>query len=286
MEQLVVGFDGSDAAAEALRWAADEAGRRGWAVRVVQSWREPVFGGQQWIDLWEDPGGPEREAFADLKASVESVASTHPGVEFATSWVEDRPDRALIDASEGAAMVVVGARGRGGFTSLLLGSVSQRVANEAPTTVVVVRGVGRTEGDVVVGIDGSEPTRQALEWAADTARVRSSRLLVVMAWSYLSPAGPHGPEPFRSDYTEDDAMAAAHKVVGEVLGPDPGIELKVEAPCELPAKALLERGADAGLLVVGSRGASGASRLGLGSVTMQVLHHATCPLAVVRGPRR
>lgn len=282
MEQIIVGFDGSADAQRAVEWATEEGARRGLGVVVVQSWKEPVFASQSWTEAWEDPKGLESAARATFVAAIEDLSSRHAGVEVSTSLVDEPPARALVAASAEAAMVVVGARGRGGFASLLLGSVSQRVASTAATTVVVVRGAARPDGEVVVGIDGSELSRKALAWASEAARLRSVPLRVVQAWSFLTPAGVHGPENFRSDYTQEDASQVANQVVEEVLGADHGLDVEVEAPCDLPAKALVERAATAGLLVVGSRGVSPLERLTLGSVSVQLLHHADCPVAIVR----
>lgn len=161
-------------------------------------------------------------------------------------------------------MVVVGHRGRGEFSSLLLGSVSQWIATRALSTVVVVRPSENKDGDVLVGADGSEPSRRALAWAAEEARQRDSRLRVVLAWSYLLPEGVHGLEPFRAGYTDADARRALRTIAEEVLGPDPGLEVKLEATCDLAARALIERADHAALLVVGPQKSSMHSRLDLG----------------------
>lgn len=282
VDRIVVGFDGSEPAMEAVRWAAAEADRRGWDVLVVQSWREPLFGGPSWVELWEDPDLPRQRAQADLDAAVEAVASDHPAVGFATQLANDSPARAVIDASEGVSLVVVGARGRGGFSTLLLGSVSQRIVSRAATTVVVVRGDVDGDGDVVVGVDGSPTGRRALAWAAEEARLRSRKLRAVMAWTYLVPQGEHGAEPFRAEYTDADARLALRTICDEVLGPDPQVELDLDAVCDMAARALIERAADASLLVIGPGESSVPARLDLGSVSLQVLHHAPCPVALVR----
>ncbi len=282
MDKVVVGFDGSKSALHALGWAAAEAERRGWNVEVVQSWREPLLEGRPWVEIWDDPEGAARQTEADLHTTVGRVAGEHPTVVFHAELSGDRPGPALVHAAKGAAMVVVGARGRGGFARLLLGSVGRRVAAEAPTNVAVVRGGGDPDGDVVVGVDGTASSRRALAWAADEARLRGTRLRVVMAWSYLLPESEDGPVPFRPDYTEADARRALNTIVHGVLGPEPDIELELEATCELAAKALLERADDAALLVVGPRDASLRHRVDLGSVTAQLLQHAPCPVVVVR----
>lgn len=139
MEPIVVGFDGSKPAMGALPWTALEAERQGSEVLVVQSYREPVFGDRPSAKTWPDPGARMRRVQAQLDLATGTVAEDHPTVCFSTQLVGDRPDRALVGFSEGASMVVVGHRGRGRFSSLLLGSVSQWIATRALSTVVVVR---------------------------------------------------------------------------------------------------------------------------------------------------
>lgn len=280
MATIVVGYDGSKAAGEALRWAAGEAERRGWGVRLLRSTLEPSATAPE-LEVWADVVAARDRLQADLDATVAALGREHPDVSFSTVLVEDPPQLALAAASDDAAMVVVGARGRGGFTSLLLGSVSHRVAAAGSCTVVVVRGRVHDGGEIVVGVDGSEPSRRALKWAADEARRRGVRLHAVLAWTYLVPVGEHGPEPLRACYTVGDARAALRAIVTEVLGPSPGVELELDPVCEPPGRALVERSADASLLVVGPRSA-GRPRFHTGSVTLQLLHHSPCPIAVVR----
>ncbi|CAN5432827.1 universal stress protein [soil metagenome] len=282
MGRIVVGFDGSRAGFEALRWAADAAGRSGDEVQLLECWREPIIDGRPWIEIYEDPESGRRQVEADLNATVDAIAVEHPGVVFSRTMLGDDPADALVVASEGATVLVVGARGRGGFTSLLLGSVSRRVAGAARCPVIVVRTAGNPAGDVLVGVDGSLPGRRALAWAAEEARRRHLRLHAIMAWSYLLPEGESGPEAFREDYTPEDAEQALRHIVDDVLGPHPGIEVELTATCELAAKALVERATNASLVVVGPKGTSMRHRVDLGSVTVQLLHHAPCPLAIVR----
>jgi nucleotide-binding universal stress UspA family protein len=132
-------------------------------------------------------------------------------------------------------------------------------------------------GIVAVGVDDSDGSRRALEWAAEEARIRGARLRPVLAWSYLEQ--PEG--KFDAAYGEDDALRNLDRFL-EAAGVDLG-ELDVERRviCDLPARALLEAAKDADLLVVGSRGSGGFKGLLLGSVSQQVVQHAPCPVTVV-----
>lgn len=137
--RIVVGVDGSEGADRALRYAVEEAGRRGSTVEAVLVWA-----------LLDQPGVPEERQFdpafgeakarAYLDAAVERAVGDHPGVTVTPVVVCDLPARGLLEAAAGADLLVVGARGLGGFAGLLLGSVSQQVVNHAPCPVVVVPG--------------------------------------------------------------------------------------------------------------------------------------------------
>jgi nucleotide-binding universal stress UspA family protein len=140
MERIVVGVDGSDTSREALRWALDEARRRQASVDVVQAWHVPFVVGAAYTGEF-DPQAFAEEARLALDQTVGSVDATGvPAVE--PILVSDSPARALLDAAKGATLLVVGSRGRGGFSGLLLGSVSQQVVHHAPCPVVVIPPTG------------------------------------------------------------------------------------------------------------------------------------------------
>ena len=143
---------------------------------------------------------------------------------------------------------------------------------------------------IVVGVDGSEGGAAALEYAAGEAAFRGARLRVVSAWQVpvVAPHGDHfGPAPVdpataealrvRAHNVADDALAAVKKE-------QPSIEGEAVAVQGHPADVLLEQGADATLIVVGRRGLGGFRSLLLGSVSQQVVQHATCPVVVVNQP--
>jgi nucleotide-binding universal stress UspA family protein len=131
---VVVGVDGSEPAAEALRWAAEEARLRDASLHALLAW--------DWLDqeaLGLDflPEFGEEEAQEVLHGFV--VAALGEGAEVVELAVCDRPAHALVEASKDADLVVVGDRGHGGFADLLLGSVSAQVVNHAACPVLVVR---------------------------------------------------------------------------------------------------------------------------------------------------
>ncbi len=141
----------------------------------------------------------------------------------------------------------------------------------------------RTEGLVVVGVDDSEQARESLQWAAQIARERHWKLLIVHAWHMMYPVAPFATPPYDvEDAARDAAIEVVKKLEDEVLGPDCGIEvshLVAQGPAGL---LLVDASKDADLLVVGSRGRGGFASLTLGSVSSACVHHAHCPVLVMR----
>ena len=134
---VAVGVDRSEGARRALRWAAQEARLRNACLRVVHAWSYLDQPGGTF-----DPSYGEDDARRLVDDEVARLGPDAEGIEIERVTVTDLPSRALLDAATGADLIVVGARGLGGFEGLLLGSVSQQVANHAPCPVVIVRGKG------------------------------------------------------------------------------------------------------------------------------------------------
>lgn len=137
METIVVGVDGSDSSVSALRWALREARLRGASARVVHAWSYPQ------VSTYHEAAHVLNVPFADEAAAlldrvVEDVADAG-GVEIEKKVVEGEPAPALLEAARDASMLVVGSRGLGGFSGLLLGSVSQQCAHHATCALVIVR---------------------------------------------------------------------------------------------------------------------------------------------------
>jgi nucleotide-binding universal stress UspA family protein len=139
-----------------------------------------------------------------------------------------------------------------------------------------------TSATIVVGIDGSDGSRRALQWAFQEARLRAARVQALLAWTYLDQ--PDG--EFDAAYGETDARARLDQALDQV-GSD-AIDVAVERLVvnDLPARALLDAARGAELVVVGSRGVGGFKGLLLGSVSQQVVQHAPCPVVVVPGEER
>lgn len=140
MATFVTGLDDSSHAARALRWALEEAGRHGARLVVLHAWDWP-YGGELGALAAELLRTKEfRDAAPRVLAAMVQAARgpEWPDVEVEERVVEGSPAGALLDAAEGADLLVVGSRGRGGFAGLLLGSVSQQCAEHATCPVVIV----------------------------------------------------------------------------------------------------------------------------------------------------
>jgi nucleotide-binding universal stress UspA family protein len=138
--RIVAGVDGSSSSLSALRWAIGQAGLTGAAVDAVIAWTYPVLdGGYGWVGAGED--------FDFQEAATKTVTAAVSGALDPASDVRVRPQvtqgiaaQVLLDACDGADLLVVGSRGHGGFAEALLGSVSQHCVQHAPCPVVVIRG--------------------------------------------------------------------------------------------------------------------------------------------------
>jgi nucleotide-binding universal stress UspA family protein len=134
---------------------------------------------------------------------------------------------------------------------------------------------------IVVGIDGSEASKNALRWAARLAGPLGARIDAVAAWEFTSMYGWSALPPLYSPHPEIEK--SLNQVVDEVFGPDRPADLRVKVLEGVAANTLLAAGEGALMLVVGSRGLGGFTGLLLGSVSAKVAEHAHCPVLVVHG---
>ncbi|MFH9609613.1 universal stress protein [Streptomyces sp. NPDC017448] len=143
--RIVVGVDGSDSSKQALRWAVRYAKATDGVVEAVTAWDFPQFhGALGWMPPTRgDEAALEDQARRDLAVAVEETVGPQPPVEVRAEARYGSPAGVLIDASRGASLLVVGSRGLGGFSGLLLGSVAQACAQHASCPVVVFRDDGK-----------------------------------------------------------------------------------------------------------------------------------------------
>ncbi|MER7165897.1 universal stress protein [Micromonospora sp. NPDC000207] len=286
-QEIVVGYDGSADARVALDWALDEATRSGRPVRLAY-----VF---EWLTVtdWLGPGTTpgtwpdetaRREVEQQVRHDAAEAAARRPGLRVQGDVLDGPTALVLSERSARAALLVLGSRGRGGFSGLLVGSTAVTVSAHAACPVVVVREDAErpapTGAPVVVGFDGSPGSLPALGWAVERAAGLDVPLRVVRAWS---------PMQYRTQgFEAEEATAVERADTDEALAPwrdrHPQVRVDVEVSAGSPGALLLAAGRGAQVVAVGTRGRGGLRGMLLGSVSQQMINHAPCPVAVIRQP--
>jgi nucleotide-binding universal stress UspA family protein len=137
---------------------------------------------------------------------------------------------------------------------------------------------------IIVGVDGSGHSQRALEWAMKEAAIRRAPLTVLTVHEairgYYSAMAVYPDDPIRTEEARQAAQAETDKVLAGLDGPRPD-SVTVKAVHGFPVEELINAGKDADMIVLGSRGAGGFTRLMMGSVAGQVAQHALCPVLIV-----
>lgn len=278
-QPVVVGVDGSEQSRFALRWAAEFAAHHRVPLDLVFAVQVPV-------DYGPGLAGPlfDREALrrqgqevAD-DAATEASALTAPiaDIPISASAVEGSAVAVLRSRSASARLVVVGSRGLGALRRTLLGSVSTSIARHADCPVAVIPDAPvDSEGPVVVGVDGSACSVDAIGVAFDEAARRGARLVAVNAWSEFYRYEARTTMQTEAEALLSESLAGYAEKYPEVLVDRVVVE-------DRPARAVLNASAGAQLIVVGSHGRGGFVGMTLGSVAQAVLHSAECPIIITR----
>ncbi len=285
---VVVGVDGSPSALRAVRWAAEEAVRRRLPLRLVHAYPAPVGLHGEVVDqsvVRNALRAQGRRWLAEARAVVaEMSADLRPGIRLSSDPVVP----ALAEESRDASLLVLGTRGLGGFTGLLIGSNAVLLAGRAHCPLVVVRGDGDgsvpTHGPVLVGVDGLATSEAAVEFAFAEASLHRADLVAIHTWADSPADTVLLGHPDAPDF--EPAQQRAYETLAERLAgwqeKYPDVHVTREVVRDHPSRALLRYGAAARLVVVGTRGRGGFRGLLLGSTSQHLLHHAPCPVAVVR----
>lgn len=289
-DPVLVGADGSESSLSAVRWAAAEAALLDVPLRIAHAWVWPLYH----VHLGAPPGAPpgaglQAQAERLLDEAAEVARAVSPKAPIETSLLTGAAAAELLRAAEGARLLVLGNRGLGGFGGLLLGSVGVTAAAHAACPVVVTRGAVAPDGPVVVGIDGSEVSANAVETAFGEASRRHADLVVVHAWALpmrqaeaVTTGNGANHEGLLSE-GERSGGALVEKALEPLRSTFPDVEVSVRLSGGAPAGELVAASSDAQLVVVGSRGLGSLRGLLLGSTAHALLHHAHCPVLVVRG---
>jgi nucleotide-binding universal stress UspA family protein len=284
---VVVGVDGSATALHAVRWAAARARRDGLPLRIVHAYALPLGFPSGVTEEQSILNILRREGRRWLDEAEDVVGEVAPGLDIETELAVLPEITALLRESEDASVLVVGNRGHTALTGLLVGSTSLALASHARCPLVLVRddadGSPRT-GPVVVGVDGTDASEAAIAFAFAEASTQNAPLIALHAYTEsvfeTALAGDNTP----LDWTLQRELA--EETIAERLAgwqeKYPEVLVEREVVHDRPPRALRRYARTARLVVVGRRGRTAFHDLVLGSTSHHVLHHVTCPVAVVR----
>lgn len=285
---VLVGVDGSEASLRAASWAASYARHTGMRIHLVCAYALPTFAAAS-LD-----GGYAALDDSSIRQGAQAVideARAHLGecgVEISSSVETGDPVGVLVEMSREVCLAVVGTRGRGGFTERILGTVSSALPAHAhcPTVVVPNKETFHYKmpiSRIVVGMDGSESAKIALNRAIAEARGWGCELTAVAGLPIVSGGGMLGwlPANVNPEAVLADAQAGLDVAVNQALGDDNELEVRRHVLDGTGSSLLTEFSTAVDLLVVGTRGRGGFAGLLLGSTSQAVLHHSACPVMVV-----
>jgi nucleotide-binding universal stress UspA family protein len=291
---ILVGVDGSLASLHALDWAISLAQQSNSKITIACSYSLPTFAAAS-IDggfAALDDTSIQEGARVVLEGAAKRVKDA--GVEVSAQIASGDPAGALVELSADHDLVVVGTRGRSGFTERLLGTVSSALPAHSKCPVVVVPGHGLKDSDVlpkidpikriVVGVDGSSTSYGALDKAVRHAKLWGAELVAVGAVPLSKGAGVLawvGPTTVDHEEVLRGYAEKLDEIVDAAEARNPGVKIRRLVLDGTGAELLTEFSQAADLLVVGSRGRGGFAGLLLGSTSQAVLHHSKAPVLVV-----
>lgn len=273
---VVAGVDGSSSALAAVMWAADECARRDAPLRLVHAFSLPAGGRLTATD--------EERVAACLNEAATAARAAGPDVEVTTEPVGGGATSLLIEESQHARLLVLGAHGLGNVRGMLVGSTAAALASHGKCPLVIVRGLAATGGAIVVGHDGSAASEAALAFAFEAASLRAARLTVLLCRPGFTVESAYRTARFAAarDEADDDACEVLTKWQSRY----PGVRVERALPRDRPVRALMRYGTEAQLLVVGSHGRGGFDGMLLGSTSQALVSHAPCPLVIVTSADR
>jgi nucleotide-binding universal stress UspA family protein len=262
---VVVGVDGSASSLAAVHSAAEQAALHGCPLLVVHAFN--------WVPRQAEPADPDpRRTANELVQRAVTVARTVcPQLTITTRILEGSATAALLRQARAAALLVIGDGDLSTHVCLPTHTSAVQVAARARCSVLVARARPPSRGPIVVGVNGSASSEQALDFAFDTAARSRTGLIVVRAWD--APTG--------ADTDDADRI----RELADLIAPR---EDKYHVPARMrvlrgdPAAVLGEESRRAALVIVGARGEQPYGGL-LGSAAQTLLHHSPAPLILVRG---
>ncbi|AWZ03482.1 MULTISPECIES: universal stress protein [unclassified Streptomyces] len=277
---VIVGVDGSEPARWAALWASDEAARRRRPLHIVYG--SDVDG--RVLGLSNEDMERVRAAGRELLAgTAEAVQARHPALSVTTEFSRSGPAMSLRLAASTRGTLVVGNRGRAGFSSLALGSVGLKVAAEARTPVIVVRG---SEDEplhgVVLAAVRDERDLDCVRHAARAAELRKASLRLLHVQGVLEYVGSAARALDGLDKDAGRPAQALAAVAERIREEYPSLTVHADAEKSVSvAGVLVEASRHADLLVIGGRRSPGHIGHTLGRVTHSLVHHAHCPVELI-----
>lgn len=282
-DPLLVAFDGSPPARQALRWAVRDAAASGRSVHLVDvlRWPVPELEGLGLPATALDGAAARRTAEAAVAQAVRRCGDQAPGVEVTGEVCEGDAVASLQEHRSEAGLLVLGASGQTGSDRVLLGSTASELLRNAGGTVVIVRGSGGApHGPVVIGVDGSPESVRALRLGFEHAHRLHRPVVVVHAWSDIPLAALAGHVDLDRGEVRERATAVLATRIADLHHEHPDVQVTTTVAADRPVDALLAQADTAELLVVGRHGR--ARSVGpLGSVSHALAHYAPCAVAVV-----
>ena len=283
---MIVGVDGTPGSNHALDWALNRVDRFG-PLRPLAAWQYPYWAVAGPLASEPPIAEPARFETAARAHAQSAVASLPESARQKLRVCEGPAGAVLVEAGDDADMIVVGTRGRDIVSERILGSVSSYVAAHTTVPAAVVPTTATTSdelGRIVVGIDGSANSIEALAWAIKTAP-KTAIIDAIYVWSNLVRMSPE-PYVIPIEDSESEAQATLDRAVAlaiERAGSEPSIEAHLSYGDD--ARNVLRAEAQASdLLVLGTRGRGGVLGLLLGSVTTSLIHRADIATIVVPSP--
>ena len=282
---IVVGVDGSDANAGALRWAAEEVRRRGARLCLVWAVTEEL---RTHADTFFSGPDVDGEVSASLASTRELLRQPpNESLEVDTEVVVGHAATVLASASRDAALLVLGRRGRGVFTRLLLGSVSASAACRSTVPAVVVPGSWGPQdhaGDpVVVGVDANQANEDAMRFAFEFALAHGLPLRAVHVSDTVDVSSWAPPETAADPVWRKAVAERLDGAISPWCDRYPAVNVSRIVRQGHPVAELLDAAVDAQAVVVGGRPHRRLPAEILGSVTLGVLDHADRPVVVAHG---
>lgn len=284
---VVAAIDGSHRDPAVLDWAAAEAVAVGAPLHLVHAvdLGTPLSAYGELLTSPDIVDKVEQESVRVATEARERVTATHPALAVTIALPTGAPAGGLLNAADGARLLVVGSARKTKAERIVLGTTSLSVVAHSPCPVVLVpedcdvRGDGR----VVVGIDGSEHSRLAFQYALEAAALRGKTVTTVTSWNVEVVNGVVVTEPGSPEWETVDKRYRdmAEATIADLRAAHPEIDVSVEVHHGRAADTLVEVAQGADLLLVGSRGRGGFRGMLLGSVSQRILGRATVPVGVL-----